>query len=152
MVIFIVIQFVQVRKDNPPIQNPFSGPSEITNILRHSCYDCHSNETVWPWYSSIAPASWLVAHDVHEAREKLNFSSWGSLDNFEQQHAKKEILEEVLDGEMPPLLYKLTHLGTALSETEKNTIKDWSETKKEIKLDSKRKKKKSKKSIKSSKN
>jgi hypothetical protein len=63
-VAFIAIQLVPISRTNPPVQGDFRGSSEVVSILRRACYDCHSNETVWPWYSRVAPLSWVIAHDV----------------------------------------------------------------------------------------
>ena len=63
-------------RDNPPVWASIDAPHDVERILRRSCYDCHSNETRWPWYSHLAPRSWLVAADVHEARVRMNFSEW----------------------------------------------------------------------------
>ena len=61
---FIVIQFVPVNRTNPPVEGDLRAPTEVLSVLRRACYDCHSNETVWPWYSRVAPLSWVIAHDV----------------------------------------------------------------------------------------
>ncbi len=78
IVILIGIQFVPVSKTNPPVTGEIKAPNDVMQILRTSCYDCHSNEVNWPWYSNVAPMSWLVAYDVDEAREHMNFSEWAS--------------------------------------------------------------------------
>jgi hypothetical protein len=70
----ILIQLIPIRRDNPPATGSVAAPPEVMSILRRSCYDCHSNETIWPWYSRVAPVSWLVARDVHEGRRHVNFS------------------------------------------------------------------------------
>ena len=76
-VIFILIQFIPVDRTNPPVTREVAWDSaETARIARRACYDCHSNETVWPWYSNIAPASLLVASDVRDGRSYLNFSEW----------------------------------------------------------------------------
>ena len=98
---------------------------EVNAVLRRSCYDCHSNETVWPWYSQIAPVSWLVARDVNDGRKHLNFSVWESYD--EKRKAKKltEIGEEVGEGEMPMAIYLPAHPDAKLSEAEKTLLVEW---------------------------
>ena len=72
-VAFIAIQLVPVNRTNPPVQGDFRGSAEVVSILRRACYDCHSNETVWPWYSRVAPLSWVIAHDVNEGRAVVEF-------------------------------------------------------------------------------
>ena len=76
---FIAIQFVSMNRTNPPVQADFRGSPEVISVLRRACYDCYSNETVWPWYSRVAPVSWVIARDVHEGRAALNFSTWNRL-------------------------------------------------------------------------
>src|SRR5882757_9454604 len=82
---FVAIQFVRPRLDNPPVTAELQVPPEVRQVLRNSCYDCHSNETRLPWFDRIAPAYWLVAHDVNEAREHLNFSEIGKLPAAKQK-------------------------------------------------------------------
>lgn len=126
IVLLIGIQFVPISKTNPPVSGEINAPEEVMEILRTSCYDCHSNETVWPWYSNIAPFSWLVAHDVNEAREEMNFSEWQSYSADDQDHYIEEIWEEVEEGEMPLWYYLILHSEAELSDEQKETIKSWS--------------------------
>jgi hypothetical protein len=102
--IFVLIQFVPVDRTNPPVEGEVPAPPEVREVLQRACYDCHSNETNWPWYSRVAPVSWLVARDVHEGREHLNFSTWNRLSTRDQVEAMRESWEEVEEGEMPPLV------------------------------------------------
>ena len=84
LVLFLAIQFVPVERTNPPVISDFRGPEEVKKILVRSCYDCHSNETKWPWYAKLAPGSWILAHDVSEGRFALNFSEWDDYEADEQ--------------------------------------------------------------------
>jgi hypothetical protein len=84
-----------------------------------ACFDCHSNLTGWPWYTNVAPMSWLVQRDVDEGREVLNFTEWGR-----PQGEIDEIGEVVLEGEMPPVQYTLIHPGAKLSDTERRQLAD----------------------------
>jgi len=122
----VVIQLVPVTRDNPPVVADFDGPEEVRAVLKTSCYDCHSNETRWPWYSRVAPVSWLIAHDVEEAREHLNLSRWGTYDPARQEKLAEDMWKEVEDGEMPLLVYRLGHRDAALSDANKATLRDWS--------------------------
>ena len=113
----LLIQLVPYGKDhtNPPVvQDAPWTSAQAHRVARRACYDCHSNETVWPWYSRIAPVSWLVYKDVVDGRSKLNFSEWG---RGEQE--VEEIGESIAEGEMPPRQYLLTHLDARLSEADK---------------------------------
>ncbi|MEX1311305.1 MAG: heme-binding domain-containing protein [Candidatus Sulfomarinibacteraceae bacterium] len=125
-VVFLAIQLVPVERTNPPVTADFDGPQEVAQVLRTSCYDCHSNESSWPWYSRVAPASWLVAHDVEEAREHLNFSDWASLDEGRRRKLAEEIWEEVEEGEMPLKAYLLAHSEARLDEAAMAVLREWS--------------------------
>lgn len=124
--VFILIQFIPVSQTNPPVEADLEAPSEVKAILKKACYDCHSHETVWPWYNKIAPVSWLVAKDVNEGRSELNFSLWGKLKAKKQAKMAEEIWEEVEEGEMPLKIYTLLHKEAILSDTEKKTLQQWS--------------------------
>lgn len=125
IILLIAIQFVPVNKANPPVTGEIKAPENVMQILRTSCYDCHSNEVKWPWYSNIAPASWLVAYDVNEAREHMNFSEWQSYSAEDKADDIEEIWEEVEEGEMPLWYYLILHSEAELSENDKMILKDW---------------------------
>ena len=125
VVAVVVAQFVPVTRDNPPVGADFDGDAAVKAVLKKSCYDCHSNETVWPWYSYVAPVSWLVASDVTEAREKLNFSDWGQMSPENQAHASREVWKEIEKGEMPLGMYLLMHSEAVLTEADKVVIQNW---------------------------
>lgn len=129
IVLLVGIQFVPVSKTNPPVTGEIKAPDDVMQILRTSCYDCHSNEVKWPWYSNVAPVSWLVAYDVDEARDHLNFSEWQSYSAEDQAEDIEEIWEEIEEGEMPLWYYLLLHQEAKLSENQKETIKNWVESK-----------------------
>ena len=100
---------------NPAVAaEPAWDTPETRALAKRACFDCHSNETVWPWYAHVAPVSWLVQHDVDEGREHLNFSEW----DREQEEAE-EAAEVVEDGEMPLWVYLPTHPDARLSDAEK---------------------------------
>src|SRR4051794_38323780 len=105
LVTFIGIQFVPVDRTNPPVHAIDSlqakTPPAINTILDRSCRDCHSNETRWPWYSRVAPASWLVASDVHKGREHFNFSEWTSITSDEQDKFLGGMCTLAQRGRMP---------------------------------------------------
>jgi hypothetical protein len=124
--LFVVIQFIPVNRDNPEITGEIEAPENVMAILQRSCYDCHSNETVWPWYSYVAPASWLIARDVHEGREELNFSQWTSYSEKQKRHKRKECGEEVEEGEMPLWFYTPLHLEAELLPEDVEALLRWS--------------------------
>ena len=124
-VLLLLAQFVPVERDNPPVRGDFDGPAAVREILVRSCYDCHSNETHWPWYSKIAPMSWLVTHDVAEGREELNFSEWRTYDARKRTELAVEMLEMVEKREMPMPVYILLHGEAKLAGTEIGTLRGW---------------------------
>ncbi len=125
IIILALIQLVPVKKINPPITAEIKTTSEIMSILVKSCYDCHSNQTRWPWYSHIAPVSWLISYHVKEGRGTVNFSEWQILAPDQKNHIKQEILNEINNNEMPIKLYTLLHKDSGLTNDEKQLIKLW---------------------------
>jgi cytochrome c551/c552 len=112
-----VVSYLVVDKSNPPvIQEPNWDSAQTRALAAAACFDCHSNETVWPWYSNIAPGSWLLWNDVREGRETLNFSNWGRAEEAD------EFAEVIREGEMPPWYYTLMHPNAKLSDGEKNAL------------------------------
>ena len=119
----LLIQLIPYGRDhtNPPVSGEPNWDSPQTQALaKRACFDCHSNETVWPWYSNIAPVSWLVYHDVEEGRRELNFSEWNSSHHEETG----EIIEAIQEGKMPMPIYLLQHPEAKLSATEKQALID----------------------------
>ena len=100
---------------------------QVAAMLEVSCYDCHSNETKYPWYSYVAPVSWLVAKDVREAREELNFSEWEDIDMIDQLGKLDDIYQEVETGNMPMGIYTLVHPSANLNEHQRQLIITWAE-------------------------
>ena len=109
---------------NPPERFAFDGPPEVEAIMRRACFDCHSNETRWPLYSRLAPASWLMARDIHNGRNHLNFSKWADSDEDERQTDRETAWDQVEAGAMPPWFYILPmHPDAKLSDADKATLK-----------------------------
>lgn len=127
-VALVAIQIVPVDRTNPPVETEVPATPEVRAVLRRACYDCHSNETVWPWYSRIAPVSFLVARDVHEAREEMNFSTWNRMTPKKQGEALHESWEKVAEGEMPLWFYLPLHPEARLSEQDRALLQAWSES------------------------
>jgi hypothetical protein len=123
----LAIQVVPVDRENPPVESEVPATEPERALLRRSCYDCHSNETVWPWYSHVAPVSWLLARDVHHAREHVNFSTWNRYDAEKRKHLLEEVWEEVDEGEMPLFFYVPLHPEAKVGAAEKAVIKAWVE-------------------------
>ena len=117
IVLFGVIQLIPYGRDhtNPPVVQEPTWDAQTRAIAQRACFDCHSNEVVWPWYSKVAPVSWLVQRDVMEGRSYLNFSDWGN-------SRSREIGEAVAGGEMPPFYYVMMHPNAKLTAVEKQTL------------------------------
>ena len=119
-VVFLALQLVPYGRDhvNPPTVSEPAWDSPATRALaKQACFDCHSNETEWPAYARIVPASWLVQHDVEEGRAVLNFSEWQR-----PQEKSKDAVEELLEGEMPPLPYRLMHAHARLGDADRDRL------------------------------
>ncbi len=117
----VLIQFVPYGREhtNPEVvSEPRWDSPRTRELFMRACGDCHSNETKWPWYSGIAPISWLVAYDVDEGREHFNVSMWG----VQEENEGEEAAEEVREGEMPPWVYLLAHPEARLDEAEKREL------------------------------
>jgi hypothetical protein len=134
LALLAAIQLIRPARSNPAVD-----PAKTINaalavnpaaaaIFERSCKDCHSNQTVWPWYSAIAPVSWLVTHDVNEGRGKMNFSEWSAYDSAEAHTLLEHMCKEVTADKMPPRDYTVMHSGTALSAADVKTICDWTAT------------------------
>lgn len=116
----LAIQLVPYGRDhgNPPVTGePIWDAPETRTLARQACFDCHSNETEWPAYASIAPASWLVQRDVNAGRAVLNFSEWPR-----PQEEAREASQAVLEGEMPPAAYTLVHGHARLSTADRDRL------------------------------
>jgi hypothetical protein len=124
------MQLVPVDRTNPPVTAPVKAPPEVQALLRRACFDCHSHETVWPLQAYLAPASWLVAHDVAEGRGELNFSAW---DRVDLKKVAKKLPGEVAEKEMPPWFYVIAHPNARLSDAERQTLSDWARGLAEVK-------------------
>ena len=129
----IVIQFIPANlpENKPPtdfdIMIAESIPDDISVILRQACYDCHSNQVIYPWYSYVAPVSWLVARDVRVGVPELNFSEWGALTKRQKLKLLDKIADEISAGSMPFPIYKITHPEARLTDEQRASIVKWTE-------------------------
>jgi hypothetical protein len=123
----VAIQFIPVAGIgvNPEERYALKAPPEVKEILKNACFDCHSNETAWPWYARIAPGSWLMARDVKKGRAHMNMSEWTD-DDADARHLDMEnSWDEIAEGEMPPWFYIPMHPKAKLSDKEKEILKGW---------------------------
>ena len=125
VIIVVGIQFIPVDRTNPPITQEIVAPTNVLSILKTSCYDCHSNETKWPWYSYVAPISFLVAGDVEDGRKRVNFSEWDKYDEKKKEKKMIAMIEAVEAGGMPLPKYLITHPDAEIDSKKLKTLKDW---------------------------
>ena len=122
------MQFVRPAQFNPrtdpaiAFETSAKPTRKLAAIIQRACNDCHSNQTVWPWYNQIAPGSWLIARDVKKGRLHLNFSEWGRLGPEEAEDRIGEICQEVQGHSMPPRQYTLLHPSAKLSKDDIATL------------------------------
>lgn len=127
--LLIAAQCVRVSRINPPVGSDLVAPAEVHNVLRAACYDCHSNETRWPWYSTVAPVSWWVLRHVNEGRRRLNFSDWDAYASDPDTVAQKlgEIATFVRNGEMAPWYYRALYPLARLSAEQRDLVVRWTD-------------------------
>ncbi|MCB0214027.1 MAG: heme-binding domain-containing protein [Anaerolineae bacterium] len=114
IVVLVGIQLIPVDRTNPPVVHEPNWDSQATrDYAERACFDCHSNETTWPWYSYVAPISWFVADHVHEGRSKFNVSEWPSGEG-------DEAAKEVREGGMPLWEYTVLHPDAKLTQAEQS--------------------------------
>ena len=129
VVIFVALQFTNPARTNPPVVQDFlsteNPPPVIATMVRGACYDCHSYETKWPWYSHVAPVSWLIASDVEGGRRHLNFSDWPAA--YPDRAAKRlaNASEELGYKEMPPPKYQAIHPEARLTADQRQQLIHW---------------------------
>lgn len=124
-VIIVAIQFIPVDRSNPPITLEIDAPANVLSILKTSCYDCHSNETNWPWYSYVAPVSFLISGDVENGRKRVNFSEWDKYDEKKKEKKMGAMIEEIEAGGMPLPKYLIIHPQAELDPEKIRILKDW---------------------------
>jgi hypothetical protein len=133
LIVFIAIQFIQPARNTngqvlpTDISNAVSVPENVQNILRTACYDCHSNNTTYPWYNYVQPTAWILANHIKHGKRDLNFSDFGSYSIRKQQSKLKAIADQIKDGEMPLYSYTIIHKNARLSKEEKGLIIDWAQ-------------------------
>jgi cytochrome c551/c552 len=113
-----IIPYGRSHTNPPVVSEPTWDNPQTRALAQRACFDCHSNETVWPWYTNVAPVSWLIQHDVDEGRQRLNFSEWGNAN----PRALNELGEVIQRGSMPPAQYTIIHTNAVLSDAEKQQL------------------------------
>jgi hypothetical protein len=123
--LFLVAQLFPAERSNPPVVWNVECPAEVRAILAQACFDCHSHETRWPWYSRIVPVSWWVVGHVEDARSDLNFSDWPAFDLPAQEDALRAIEKQIEQDRMPLRSYRLLHRGARLGPKEREILLRW---------------------------
>lgn len=137
LIVAIAIQFIQPARNQSgqvletDITKMILVPKNVQVILKSSCYDCHSNNTRYPWYSKIQPAGWWMASHIKKGKEELNLSEFGSYSNRRQQSKLKSIINSIEDGTMPISSYTFIHRNAILSDEDKRNLKNWASSMKD---------------------
>jgi len=133
LVVFVGIQFVPTKRNQSSVvpktdfllvNNP---PKNISTLLQGSCYDCHSNNTNYPWYNKIQPVTWFLENHITDGKDELNFNEWDEYSNRRKNSKLKSIINQIKDDEMPLYSYTLIHRDASLSQSEKILIIDYME-------------------------
>lgn len=137
--IFLSFQLIQIDKENPSVDKKidynrvtYASP-EIQKILKKACYDCHSNEVNYPWYSSIAPISWFIKEHVNQGKEYVNFSEYGKYNHYQKEHINSSLYRVIENKTMPLNSYLWMHKEANLSEEEYVLLLNWFQTQCSIK-------------------
>ena len=127
--IFAALQLVQPSRTNPPVKTDFlkatAAPPDVAAMFRAACYDCHSDETRWPWYSYVAPMSWQIADDVNSGRRHVNLSEWPEDKPDAARKKIEDMSDEIDDGDMPMKKYTLIHKDARLTQQQRDTLTQW---------------------------
>ena len=131
LVAFVGIQFVPTERNQSDVipktdfllvNNP---PENISTLLQESCYDCHSNNTDYPWYNKVQPVAWIMGDHIKEGKAELDFNEWDSISNRRKKSKLKSIISQIKDDRMPLSSYTIIHKDAVFSETEKQDIIQW---------------------------
>lgn len=134
LALLMLAQFVPAGTRNPtsmPAQSIYATqtvPGAVRSVFENSCNDCHSNQTRWPWYSRVAPLSWMIAHDVHAGRKHFNLSEWGSYTGRQKEEKLESICEQITNGDMPDSKYAFVHRKVRLTQDQRDAVCDWVES------------------------
>jgi hypothetical protein len=133
VVIFVILQFIRPTANRSAgesptaIQSRYPVPAEVHDLLRRSCYDCHSDNTIYPWYSYIEPVGWFLNNDITEGKKELNFDEFTAYPVWRQIRKFQAIRQQLEDGKMPLPSYTIIHVSSILTPEEKGRIIHWVE-------------------------
>jgi hypothetical protein len=131
LIAFVVMQAFRIDKTIKVVETSkdfiavTAANTEVTNLLKTACYDCHSNQPAYPWYTNIAPVSWWIKHHINEGSHHLNFSEWGTYSEKRKNHKLEECVEMVEEGEMPTASYTWMHGEAKLSDAQRLVLVEW---------------------------
>lgn len=131
LVLLVLVQFIRIDKTHPEIDknNDFinikNPPPEIAQMIKTSCYDCHSYESKYPWYAEVAPVSWYLKNHINEARERVNFSNWADYTKEKAARKLNACAEDVEEEEMPLSSYTLIHGEASLNKEQIKQLGNW---------------------------
>ena len=124
---FATAQLIPAERTNPPSRGDLIAPAPVAATLRRACYDCHSDATRWPWYSRVAPLSWMIVRHVTEGRRQLNFSEWNTYYPHTRRRKLQWIGRALRDAKMPPWSYRLMHPDARLTAGDRAALEQWIE-------------------------
>ncbi len=131
LIVFVVIQFIPTKRNQSSKILPtdvtltYNVPNNIQSILKTSCYNCHSNNTIYPWYNKVQPIGWLLQFHIDEGKEEINFSEFGSLSKRKRKSKLKAMAHQIKDGDMPLFSYTLIHRNARLTKNKKTLLLNW---------------------------
>ncbi|HRH47334.1 MAG TPA: heme-binding domain-containing protein [Panacibacter sp.] len=133
LVVFVAIQFIHPERNESAkpqtadISTIYKVPVDVSNILNKACSDCHSNNTIYPWYANVQPVAWWLNDHIQEGKGEINFNEFASYAPAKQYHKLEEFKKQIDEGEMPLSSYTLIHTNAKLTDSEKKTLTNWSE-------------------------
>lgn len=128
VIVFVVMQAFRIDKTTKPIDvntdfiSVTGANAEVAQLLKTACYDCHSEQPIYPWYTNVAPVSWWIKHHINEGSHHLNFSIWGTYKDKRKHHKLEECIEMVEEGEMPMDSYTWMHKEAKLTDAQKELL------------------------------
>ncbi|HEV2318529.1 MAG TPA: heme-binding domain-containing protein [Verrucomicrobiae bacterium] len=129
VVVFAAIQLIRPARTNPPVKIDFlkvtAAPADVAAMFHAACYDCHSDETRWPWYSEVAPMSWQIIQDVNHGRRHVNLSEWPADKPDVARKKIEDMSDEIDDGDMPLGKYTLIHKDARLTPQQRHALTTW---------------------------
>jgi len=131
IIVIVLIQFKRIDTTNPETDftkgylNMTNAPAEISDLIKTSCFDCHSNEVTYPWYSHIAPVSWIVGSHIQDGRKHLNFSEWGNYPDARRIRKLEACIDELKADKMPLSSYTIIHANAKLTKENKVALIAW---------------------------